>query len=114
MNVNGWMLAALAKSGLAGTMAQVGTGAGKSLEFIVQQMVDYAVFAEIDENSPANAIGGWSNSYCNNYVWGPNYINVYVSSGWYYALQAAEAEMADSGVYVNDRLKKQTGQYALL
>jgi hypothetical protein len=101
----GLALATVAKSRLAGTVAQLGIAQGHSIEYVVQQIVDYAAYAQIDENSDPKAIGGWYYWPCNNTAWGPQYGASTNSNSWYYGLFNAEKEMAGNGVYVNNRVK---------
>ncbi len=99
-------VAALSGTGMEGTVAQIGSHArGKSLEFIVQQLVDYLVAAQIDENSPSNAIGAWAYSPCFNCGAGPN--SAFAQHfGWaVHALHAAETRMGPAGVHVPDFVK---------
>jgi hypothetical protein len=99
-------LAALADCGLAGTVAQTGSLArGKTMEFVVQQMVDYLVAAQYDENSGAQGVGAWGYSPCldDGYSSGQAYAHHF---GWaVHALHRAETAMGDAGVYVNQRCK---------
>mgnify|MGYP000982340636 CR=1 FL=1 len=56
-NNQAFALAAIATCGLAGTVAQIGTIAqGQYFEFIVQQMVDYACYSQIESGT---SLGGW-------------------------------------------------------
>lgn len=99
-------LAALANCGLAGTVAQVGANSlGHSLEFVVQQMVDYVAGAQYDANSGAQAVGGWGYNACLDCgtgasgAFGQHF-------GWaVYALHQAEAAMGEVGVHVNQQTK---------
>jgi MBG domain/Putative Ig domain/Bacterial Ig domain len=102
-DANSLPLAALAQSGLQGTISQVGNGsvAGKSMEFIVQQCVDWAAAAQIYYGEP-QMIGGWS--------WTPGYETLnqalsYQTAGWIYALAKAESAMGPSGVHVDQGVK---------
>jgi hypothetical protein len=106
INPPGLALAALAGSKLAGTASQVaGMTQGKSFEFIVQQMVDYAVYSQIDEDSNVKAIGGWYYSPCDYSGNLPEHAQAYLSNGWCYALYSAEKDMGTNGVYINNRVK---------
>jgi hypothetical protein len=102
-------LGAIAKSGLAGAMAQVGDPSrvlGKSLEFIVQQLVDAAIASQIDQTGSPSAIGGWYYSPCINCSWNTSYASSHMSGGWYVALMTAEEAMGAAGVHVNNRVKE--------
>ena len=99
-------LAALADCGLAGTVAQTGSLArGNTMEFVVQQMVDYVVAAQYDANSGPTAVGAWGYNPCidcgasSDYAYGQHF-------GWaVYALHEAESGMGGAGVIVNDLVK---------
>lgn len=106
-NQNAMCLAAFARSGLANTRVQVGSAPvnAQPPEYVVQQMVDYAVAAQIDQNSPANAIGGWYYSPCFDCGSSASFAYSNMSGGWYMALMTAEDAMGTAGVYVNNRVK---------
>ncbi|VGO19766.1 hypothetical protein [Pontiella sulfatireligans] len=99
---------ALAGSGLTGVRCQVANTNvnGRLMEFVVQQMVDFGIAAQIDGNSPTNAIGGWGASPYMGTGTSAAQANAYISGGWYVALLAAERQMGSAGVYVNQRLKE--------
>jgi hypothetical protein len=100
-------LAALAFSGLAGTVAQVSNSVvqGKFLEFIVQQYVDFAIMSQIDENSLQNSLGSWQVYPCQNQITSPDKACSYITAGWVYALLSAEEKMSNYNVIVNNRMK---------
>ena len=108
-NCSSLALAALAKSRLAGakTAAAKNLVQGLPFELIIQRMVDAGVASQVDENSAANALGGWTYTPAINLEqeFSPGVINSIISGGWIYALHAAEEEMGGRGVYVNNRLK---------
>ena len=109
-NARSLPLAAIARSGLAGTVAQVGDSTyvlGHTMEYIVQQLVDYAAAAQNHENSPANAIGGWYFTVpsCLGCPSSASYADSYASGGWYAALISAEEAMGTAGVHVNRKVK---------
>jgi hypothetical protein len=109
-NCSSLVLAALAKSRLAGAKAAAADNLvqGLPFELIVQRMVDAGVASQVDEiNSAANALGGWTYTPAINLEqeFSPGVINSIISGGWIYALHAAEEEMGGRGVYVNNRLK---------
>jgi hypothetical protein len=93
------VLEALALSGLAGTVAQAGPAfvQGKSIQFIVQQLVDYCVFSQIDSG---DELGGWNYS--------PAMTNnacAYMSGAWFHALCMVEQFLGADDVVVNNRVK---------
>ena len=100
----GVMLAALAANRLQGTVAQVGgLAAGRPMEVVVQQMVDFATAAQIDLTAGSSIVGGWSWQPC--YDCTSSYDISQITSYWVQALQTAESCMGSSGVYVNQRVK---------
>ena len=99
-------MAAIAASGLAGTVAQVSNARvnGKTFEYVVQQLVDFAVAAQIDATAGGiSKMGGWSWSPC--FGCTNSQAVSYMDSHWILALQTAVQQMGTSGVYVNQALK---------
>lgn len=101
-------LAAISYSGLAGTVAQVGHATyvqGRSIEFIVQQMADYIVYAQID--TPGLHYGGWyyfpNGPEANNHE---DFVR-----GIFMGLSAAHDGMRGDGVYVNNRVRNRAMSY---
>ncbi|MDP2323225.1 MAG: hypothetical protein Q8N51_04255, partial [Gammaproteobacteria bacterium] len=98
--------AALASSGLAGTVAQVGDANRvrfKPIEVIAQQLVDYMVFFQND-----------AGSYPGSFYYTPNANSPDAStSEWMYSgLHAlATSPMAARGVYVNNLVKARIGSF---
>lgn len=108
-NCSSLALAALAKSKLAGSSVAAASGVvnGVPFEVVVQRMVDAGVAAQIDENSFADALGGWTYTPVNaGQVITAGNVNPIISGGWLFALHTAEEEMGTSGVYINNRLKE--------
>jgi len=101
-------LAAIAYSGLAGTQTQVGDATfvkGRPVEYIVQQMVDYIVYAQIDATSVMN--GGWSFRANEAYDW--NHEDIL--RGVFIGIEAAYSQMSSAGVYINNRLRNRVMGY---
>jgi hypothetical protein len=107
MNQGAMSLAALARSGLVGTRVQVSNSYvnAQSVEYVVQQLVDGAVAAQIDQTSATNAIGGWGFNPCYSCAWTSAGAYANMAGGWYLALLTAETEMGGYGVYVNNLVK---------
>lgn len=100
-------VAAIASSGLAGTVAQVSNARvnGKTFEYIVQQLVDYGVAAQIDASAGgSSALGGWSWTRCFGCTSSDPAVS-YIAAHWVLALQIAEQQMGGSGVHVNQLVK---------
>ena len=104
---HGDQLAGLAESGLTGTVAQTGDAnrvLGRPIEHIVQQMVDFTVFAQNDAGGADN--GGW--------YYNPNAGQAFHHEGILRSalvgLASAQA-MATSGVYVNQFVRGRAGAY---
>jgi hypothetical protein len=101
----GVILAALASTGLAGTVVQVGSSpvAGKLMEVVVQQIVDFAIAAQNDGTAGTTMVGGWDFGPCLDCTSGLTY--AHMTSYWVLGLETAERRMGASGVYVNQRMK---------
>lgn len=105
MGAHGDVLAAFAESGLEGTVAQLGDAAhvaGRPIEHIVQQLVDYTSFAQVDSGI---ASGGW--------YYEPNDVSHLHHEGsprgaWGGLLSARA--MAHAGVRVNRRVLGRSGE----
>ncbi|MCB0477262.1 MAG: T9SS type A sorting domain-containing protein [Crocinitomicaceae bacterium] len=83
---------------LGGTPIQVGSQSGKSMEFVMQQMVDYLAWAQID----GNATGGWNyNSINGSTSYSLVEANIYIGA----ALGKVEDEAAGYGLVINNYLK---------
>ncbi len=100
-NPGAMCLAALSRSGLANTRVQVTNANVNALstEYVVQQMVDYAVAAQVDLGGNA---GGWDYTPRLGTT-GTSYAPI--TGGWCQALMTAEQAMGSYGVYVNDWVK---------
>jgi hypothetical protein len=104
---HGDQLAGLAESGLAGTVAQTGDAnrvLGRPIEYVVQQMVDFTVFAQNDASGADQ--GGW--------YYSPNAGQAFdheaIVRSALDGLAAAQA-MATHGVYVNQLVRGRMGAY---
>ena len=90
-------LAALGASWLMGTVAQVGTLAqGNYMEFIIQQMVDYACYAQIESGQ---SLGGWGANPS------ATSADAYMTGGWIYALKLVDIALSSHNVIVNNRIR---------
>jgi hypothetical protein len=103
---NGIAAAALATSGLAGTVAQTGDVNRirfKPIEFIAQQAVDYLVFFQNDSGSHPGSFYYTPNA---------NAPDASTSQWMYAALHAfATSPLAAKGVYVNNMVKARMGSF---
>ncbi|MFN3199897.1 MAG: PKD domain-containing protein [Bradymonadia bacterium] len=91
---------------LVGTVTQIGDDnyvEGKTWPFIVQQMMDWLVFAQMDGNADVNGMGSWSyypnrsgasQAYGSLAMWG------------YIGVEGAWRAMAPYGVILNEHVKK--------
>ncbi|MFA5910534.1 MAG: hypothetical protein WC815_17270 [Vicinamibacterales bacterium] len=104
--VSGIAAAALATSGMAGTVAQVGDTNRvrfKPIEFIAQQAVDYLVWFQNDSGSHPGSFYYTPNA---------NAPDASTSQWMYSALHAmATSPMAARGVYVNNMVKARVGSF---
>lgn len=99
LNDDAHAIIALAGSGMAGTVAQIGDATnviGKKFETITQKFIDHIAFSQIKSGSDN---GGWF------YSPGSSTAISYLTGGRIAALQAAEAAMGNYGVSVPQDVK---------
>lgn len=108
IGVDGPIMAALAHSALAGTVAQVGDAAqvkGRSIEHIVQQMVDFSAYQQLDAAN--NQLGGWCCAGGGGMAMGR------VTSWQVMGMKEAVDGMGGAGVHVNNQVRDRLHAYLM-